>query len=95
MITDKELKLLTELSKLGIPEEKYSEYIKEMAAIISLMDTISDADCEYSAKDMSRAISFASLREDSVVNFEDMDAIIKNAPKEKENQFVVPKVVDW
>jgi len=94
MLTDKELKLLTELSKLGIPEEKYPEYINEMDAIISLMDTIADADCEYTAKDMSRAISFSSLRGDNVTEFSDMDCIIKNAPKEKENQFVVPKVVD-
>lgn len=94
MLTDKELKLLTELSKLGIPEDKYPEYISEMDAIISLMDTIADADCEYTAKDMSRAISFASLRNDSVTDFSHMDEIVKNAPKEKENQFVVPKVVD-
>ncbi len=94
MLTDKELKLLTELSKLGIPEEKYPEYIKEMDTIISLMDTILDADSEYNAKDMSRAISFSSLRNDNVTDFSDMNAIINNAPKEKENQFVVPKVVD-
>ncbi len=94
MITDKELKLLTELSKLGIPEDKYSEYIEDMDAIISLMDTIADADCEYTQKDMSRAISFSALRQDSVVEYENMDEIIKNSPKEKENQFVVPKVVD-
>ena len=94
MLTDNELKLLTELSKLGIPQDKYPEYIKDMEEIISLMDTISDADCQYTAKDASRAISFSSLRDDSVVGYENMEGIIKNAPAEKENQFVVPKVVD-
>lgn len=94
MINNDELKLLAELSKLGIPEEKYDEYAKEMQEIVSLMDTIADAECEYDPKDMSRAISFNELRDDNEVRYDNMNALIKNAPVEKDEQFVVPKVVE-
>ena len=65
-----------------------------MTDIMTLMDTIGESDYEYNPVDMNNAVPFSSLREDKVVDFENMDKIVENGPKTVENQFVVPKVVD-
>lgn len=94
MITKEQLNLLCELSKLRIPEEKLEGYAKEMEDIIGLMDTIGESDFEYDPIDMSRAVPFGELRDDADEVFGNMRGIVENSPKTRENQFVVPKVVD-
>lgn len=94
MITKKELNLLCELSKLGIPEEELESYGKEMTDIIGLMDTIGESNFEYNMKDMSNAVAFSSLRDDEVTEFDNMDGIVENGPEIIEHRFAVPKVVD-
>ncbi len=94
MITKEQLNLLCELSKLRIPEDKLEGYGREMEDIINLMDTIGESDFEYNPIDMSRATPFASLRDDDAEVFGNMEGITENSPRVRENQFIVPKVVD-
>lgn len=94
MLSMDNLKLLCELSKLGLSEEELLSYGKEMSDIIGLMDTIGDSDFEYNPIDMTNAVPFSELRADKIQSFDNMQGIVENGPKTVENQFVVPKIVD-
>ncbi len=94
MITKEDLLSLCELSRLNLSEEELKAYGKSMTDIMTLMDTIGESDFEYNLIDMNNAVPFSSLREDKVVDFENMDKIVENGPQTIENQFIVPKVVD-
>ena len=94
MLSMDNLKLLCELSKLHLSEAELSEYQKEMTDIINLMDNIGDSDFEYNPLDMSNAVPFSELRDDTIETFSNMNGIVKNGPEVIENQFVVPKIVD-
>lgn len=94
MITQDDLKVLCELSKLYLSEEELESYGKSMTDIMTLMDTIGESDFEYDPVDMNNAVPYTSLRDDSEVKFGNMDKIVQNGPSTVENQFIVPKVVD-
>lgn len=94
MITKEDLLTLCELSRLHLSEEELVAYGKSMTEIMTLMDTIGESDFEYNLVDMNNAVPFSSLREDKIVDFENMDKIVANGPATVENQFIVPKVVD-
>ena len=94
MITKEDLLTLCQLSRLHLSEEELEAYGKSMTDIMTLMDTIGESDFEYNLVDMNNAVLFSSLREDKVVDFENMDKIVANGPATVENQFIVPKVVD-
>lgn len=94
MITNDDLKLLCDLSRLYISDEELGGYGKEMSDIIALMDTIGESDFEYNLVEPKSAVPFSSLRSDTVSEFDDMEKIVENGPEVIEHQFVVPKVVD-
>lgn len=94
MINEKELKLLSELSKLHFSESELAQYGKDMTDIMELMDTIGDSDFEYNLIDMSNAVPFSELRADTICQFDNMSGIVENGPETIENQFIVPKIVD-
>ncbi len=94
MITKDDLQMLCELSRLYLSDEELEAYGKSMTDIMNLMDTIGESDFEYDPIDMNNAVSFADLRDDEVVTYDNMSKITENGPETVENQFVVPKVVD-
>ncbi len=94
MITKDDLKVLCELSRLYLSDDEMEEYGKSMTDIMNLMDTIGESNFEYDPIDMGNAAPFSSLRDDTVVTYENMQKIVNNGPETAENQFVVPKVVD-
>ena len=94
MITKQELRLLCELSKIGLSDEELEQYGRDMTEIMKLMDTIGDSDFEYDPIDRTREVPFKNLREDRAMEYENMDGLVKNGPKVRANQFAVPKIVD-
>ena len=90
---DKEfIKHLAELSKLSFTESELSKITLEMEDIITLMDSIKDADKFYE-QPSKEAVSYADLRDDIPCKSSEKDDILKNAKRTEKSNFAVPKVV--
>lgn len=93
-IDDATIKYVSGLAKLQLTEEEKEQAKSDLAKILSYMDTMNELDTE-GIEPMSHAFPMKNVfREDVVVNGDDRDNLLANAPAKKEGCFVVPKTVE-
>lgn len=93
-ITDETIQYVAALAKLELSDEEAQSAKKDLESILNYMDTMNELDTEL-IEPMSHAFPMVNVfREDEVVNKEDRDNLLKNAPVQKDGCFVVPKTVE-
>lgn len=88
MITREDIESIALLSKLFVPQEELDSLTQSMQEIIDFADTINNAPSMDEEFDSINDISNA-FREDVVVDSYDSKDILRNAPQQAENQFLV------
>lgn len=83
---------LAELSKLEFTPKELEKITGEMDAIVALMDTVADADCENDFAAVC-AVGLTDLRADEPQPSMDREDILANAKESADTCFKVPKVV--
>lgn len=82
------------LAKLQLTEEEQKQAKKDMESILTYMDTMNELDTE-GIEPMSHAFPLINVfREDVVLNGDDRENLLNNAPEKKDGCFVVPKTVE-
>ena len=88
MITREDIENIAILSKLFVAEDELDSLTKSMQEIIDFADTINNTEVSGEEFDSINNIS-NSFREDEVVKSYSSEEILKNAPLQAENQFLV------
>lgn len=82
------------LAKLQLTEEEQEQAKKDMERILTYIDTMNELDTE-GVEPMSHAFPLINVfREDVVLNGDDRENLLNNAPEKKDGCFVVPKTVE-
>ena len=82
------------LAKLELSEEEKDRAKEDLGNILSYMNTMNELDTE-GIEPMSHSFPLRNVfREDEVVNGDDRENLLKNAPVKKDGCFVVPKTVE-
>ena len=82
------------LAKLELTEEEKDRAKIDLGNILGYMDTMKELDTE-GIEPMSHAFPLRNVfREDEVLNGDDRENLLKNAPVKKDGCFVVPKTVE-
>ena len=84
---------IANLADLNIKEEEIDKYILNLQDILNFANIINNApveDLDVTAGVNKNANVF---RKDEVVNFEDNEALMQNAPEKDRNMFKIPKVI--
>ena len=93
-IRDRIVKYVAALAKLELTEEEKEEAKKDLGNILGYMNTMNELDTD-DIEPMSHAFPLHNVfREDVVVNKDDRENLLKNAPVQKDGSFVVPKTVE-
>ena len=92
MVTREDVENIALLSKLFVPEEELDSLTQSMQEIIDFADTINNAPTSGESFDNINNLSNV-FREDVVTNGDNREAMLMNAPKEKEGQYQVPKTI--
>ncbi len=93
-INDKIIGYVAALAKLELSEEEKARAKEDLGNILSYMNTMNDLDTD-GIEPMSHAFPLRNVfREDEVVNGDDRENLLKNAPVKKDGCFVVPKTVE-
>lgn len=88
MVTREDVENIALLSKLFVPEEELDALTKDMQEIIEFADTINNA--VESGDDFDNINNLSNvLREDEVVESLPSEEILKNAPEQAEQHFLV------
>lgn len=93
-ITDEIVDYIGILAKLELSNEEKEEAKKDMKRMLDYIDKLNELDTNE-VEPMSHVFPVTNVyREDVVLNKEDKDAILLNAPAKKDGSFMVPKTVD-
>ncbi|MBQ3782617.1 MAG: Asp-tRNA(Asn)/Glu-tRNA(Gln) amidotransferase subunit GatC [Lachnospiraceae bacterium] len=94
IISDETIEYVGILAKLELSDEEKEQAKKDMGDMLDYIDKLNELDTT-SVEPMSHVFPLINVfREDVVVNGDDSENILKNAPEEKDGSFAVPKTVD-
>ena len=93
IITDEIIDYVGILAKLELSGEEREQAKKDMGRMLDYIDKLSELDTT-GVEPMSHVSAVRNVfREDVVTNANESEKILRNAPGEKDNMFVVPKTV--
>lgn len=93
IIDDEVMKNVEILAKLALTEEERGKAREKMQEMLDYVDKLNELDTE-GMEPLSHTFSVENVfREDVVVNGDDRENMLANAPKSKEGQYQVPKTV--
>lgn len=93
-ITKNLVEYVSRLSNIKLDETTLNKIENELGEIIKYMDVLNEVDTQ-GVEPMSHVFSINNvLREDEIKKSFDIDLILKNAPEQTNEAFVVPKIVE-
>lgn len=94
IIDDATIEYVGILAKLSLSEEEKEQAKKDMGSMLDYIDKLNELDTA-GIEPMSHVFPVQNVfREDVVTNGDDSEKMLKNAPEQKDNMFVVPKTVE-
>ena len=90
----KTIKHISKLSRISVDEKKAEKLAGDLNSIFDFIEKINDLKTENIDPLTSIAETTLKLRSDEVKSKNLRDQVIKNSPKENEDYFVVPKVIE-
>lgn len=94
VISDETIDYVGILAKLELSDEEKEQAKKDMGSMLDYIDKLGELDTT-DIEPMSHVFPVQNVfREDVVTNGDDSENILKNAPGEKDNMFMVPRTFD-
>jgi aspartyl-tRNA(Asn)/glutamyl-tRNA(Gln) amidotransferase subunit C len=94
VISDETIDYVGILAKLELSEEEREQAKKDMGSMLDYIDKLGELDTT-GIEPMSHVFKLQNVfREDVVTNGDDSENILKNAPGEKDNMFMVPRTFE-
>lgn len=94
IITDETIEYVGILAKLKLSEEEKAQAKDDMQKMLDYIDKLDQLDTT-GVEPMSHVFPVHNVfREDVVTNSDDREAMLANAPEEKDGQYQVPKTVE-
>ena len=94
IISDETIEYVGILAKLELSDEKKEEAKKDMGRMLDYIDKLNELDTS-GVEPMSHVFPVNNVfREDVVVNGDDRENMLKNAPEQKDGAYVVPITVE-
>lgn len=94
IISDEIIDYVGILAKLELSDEERESAKKDMGSMLDYIDKLGELDTE-GIEPMSHVFPVQNVfREDIVTNGDDSENMLKNAPGEKDNMFMVPKTFE-
>lgn len=94
IISDETIEYVGILSKLELSDQEKEQAKRDMGRMLDYIDMLNELDTSQ-VEPMSHVFPVHNVfREDVVVNEDQRDEILVNAPEQKDGQFQVPKTVE-
>ncbi|MDA9733585.1 Asp-tRNA(Asn)/Glu-tRNA(Gln) amidotransferase subunit GatC [Candidatus Pelagibacter sp.] len=90
----KTIKHISKLSRISVDEKKAEKLVEDLNSIFEFIEKLNELKTENIEPLTSIAETTLKLRPDEVKSKNLREQVIKNSPKENEDYFVVPKVIE-
>lgn len=92
-ITKEEVAKIAHLARLEFTPDELENFTLELSKILDYFEELKEVDTSKVLPTFHPFTKRTPFREDEVKEFEDIEALLRNAPELKEGAIVVPKVV--
>ena len=93
-ITSELVAYLEKLGRIRLSEEEKEKTKKDLGSILGYIDQLNELDTT-NVEPLSHAFQMTNVfREDVVTNSDNREAILSNAPEQKDGSFLVPQTVE-
>ena len=92
-VSREEIMHIANLADLKLKEEEIEKYRENLEDILNFADIVNNANVEGLKQTIGVNENYNVFRKDEVVEFENKEALLSNAPEKQNNMFKVPKVV--
>ena len=92
-VSREEIIHIAKLARLKLNDDEIDEYIKNLQDILNFANIVNSAPVEGLKETIGANDKFNVFRKDEIIDFEDKDLLIQNAPEQEEGMFRIPKVI--
>ena len=85
---------IAKLADLNLKPEEVSKYAGDLEEILNFAEIINNVDTSNIDETIMTNQNYNVFRKDEVVNFENREELLKNAPSKDEGMFQIPKVIN-
>lgn len=93
-ISKEEIIHIAKLASLNLSEEEIEKYTGDMQEILEFANMINNVNTDEMNETVAVNEKSNVLRKDEVVNFENRELLLSNAPSQDEGMFRIPKVIN-
>lgn len=93
-ISKEEVIHIAKLASLNLSEEEIERYTNDMQEILEFANMINNVNTDGMNETIAANEKSNVLRKDEVVNFNNRELLLQNAPSQDEGMFRIPKVIN-
>lgn len=93
-ISKEEIIHIAKLASLNLSEEEIERYTGDMQEILEFANMINSVNTDGMNETIASNEKCNVLRKDEVINFENRELLLQNAPSQDEGMFRIPKVIN-
>ncbi len=92
-VSKEEILHIAKLANLNLKEEEIDTYLLHLQDILNFANIVNNAPVEGLKETIGTNKNYNVFRKDEIINFEDNEALLANAPEKERNMFKIPKVI--
>ncbi len=92
-ITEEELLHIANLANLNIEKDEIDNYLANLKDILDFANALNKIPVDNLKETIGSSTNTNVFRKDEIIEFEDKEALLKNAPEKEQNMFKIPKVL--
>ncbi|MCI8344697.1 MAG: Asp-tRNA(Asn)/Glu-tRNA(Gln) amidotransferase subunit GatC [Clostridia bacterium] len=92
-VSKEEILHIAKLAKLNLKEEEIDTYLLHLQDILNFANIVNNAPVEGLTQTIGANKKYNAFRKDEIINFEDNELLLANAPEKERNMFKIPKVI--
>lgn len=92
-VSREELLHIANLANLKLEDEEIDIYLEHLQDILNFAEKVNNASTEGLGETIGANDKFNVFRKDEIIQFEDLEALLQNAPEQERGMFKIPKVM--
>lgn len=93
-VSKEEITHIAKLADLTLQESEIDNYIMHLQDILNFANIVNNAPVEGLKETVGTNDQFNVFRKDEIIQFQDREALLQNAPDQEEGMFRIPKVIN-
>lgn len=92
-VSKEEIIHIAKLAHLNLTDIEIEKYTRDMQEILEFANMINNVDTSDISETIALNIECNIFRKDEIVQFENREKLLKNAPEQENGMFKIPKVI--